>query len=182
MLNTNLLPKEEKKVIWFAEVRRIIIFFTVLTAIILLVGSALLFPSYFIFFFEQREFTGLIKAEEEAALRLKVADTLLASQKINSSIITLKEFLSSPPRATVIFEGLLETITLPSILNGIEIKNTGETTLTGIAPTRSALLNFEKRLRDSGFFQEISFPISNIIRETNLDFIMRGKLKPRYGL
>lgn len=181
MLNTSLLPKEEKKLIWFEEIRRIVVFFTILTAVVFILGSALLLPSYFIFFLQQRELAGLIKAEEEAALRLKVGVTLLVSKKVNSSLTTLKDFLSGPQKATTIFENLLGTITFPLIVNGIEIKNTGETTLTGIAPTRSALLNFEKGLRDSGLFQEISFPISNITREANIDFVMRGKIKSRYG-
>lgn len=182
MLNTNLLPKEEKRLIWFEEVRRIIVFFTILTAVVFIVGSAFLLPSYFVFFLQQREFERLIKVEAEASQGLRVSDILLAAKKVNSAMVVLKEFLSGPQKATALFENLLEAVTPFIVIAGIEVKNNGEATLTGIAPTRSVLLNFEKRLRDSGLFQEISFPISNIIREANIDFVMRGKIKPRYGL
>ena len=182
MLNTNLLPKEEKRLMWFEEVRRIVVFFTILTTIVFIIGSSLLLPSYFVFFLQQQEFARLVKAEEEASLGLKVSETLLASKKVSSSMAVLKEFLSGPQKATTIFESLLEIITPPLVITGIEVKNTGEATLTGIAAARLELLNFEKRLRDSGLFQEISFPISNIVREANIDFVMRGKIKSRYGL
>jgi len=182
MLNTNLLLREEKRLIWFEEIRRITVFFTTLAAVVLSLGSMFLLPSFFVFFSQQRELEKLVKAEEEASRWLKVNDALLASKKVNSSISAVKEFLAGPQKVTVLFENLLGIVTPFITIAGIEIKNTGEVTLTGVAPTRSALLDFEKRLRDSGLFQEISFPISNIIREANINFIMQGKVKLKYGL
>ena len=168
--------------IWFEEISRIIVFFTVLAVVVLIMGSMLLLPSFFVFSSQQREFERLIKAEEEASQEIKSNDILAASKKINSSISVVKELLSGPPKATAIFANLLGTITPLIVIAGIEVKNTGGVTFTGIAPTRLELLNFEKKLRDSGLFQEISFPISNIIREANIDFVMQGKIKSRYGL
>ena len=181
MLATNLLPQEEKKMIWLEETRRIIIFFTLLVAAIFVAGSALLLPSFLAFYIEQQEFNRSIKLEEEASQRLKVREIRAASQKTNLAMTTIKELSSDSPKAGLLLENLLENAASITLTN-IGIKKTGEVALSGFAPTRLDLLNFEKNLRNSGIFQEISSPLSNIVREVSINFVMQGKLKSKFGL
>ena len=182
MLSINLLPSREKELIWFEEARRIVFFFTMLVVIILLIGSVLLIPSFVTLFSGQRELNALIKKEEKVSEDLGVQEVMALAKEAYLSAQALCEYLSEPPRAAALFEKLLATVTPYVVLSDLEVKKTGQITLTGVALTRQELLNFEKRLRDSGILQEISFPISNIIKETNINFVMQGKIKERQGL
>lgn len=182
MLNTNLLPQEEKRLVWFEETRRIVLFFTLFITTIFITASVLLLPSFLAFYLGGREPKRSIEIEEGAAQKLKVHETLKSSQKANSSIQTIKKLASGPSKASSLFENLLDTAAPYIILNNVGVKKTGEVALSGIAPTRLDLLNFEKELRGSGIFQEISSPLSNIIREANINFIMQGKFKPKSDL
>lgn len=182
MLSINLLPPKEKEVVWLEETRRVVFFFTVFITIIMVIGSMLLIPSFLNLFLEQREFVALTKKEEKVSADLKVEEILAEAKKINLSVQALKEYLSEPPRASALFENLLATVNSSIVISGLEIKKGGKIQVTGVAATRQELLGFEKRLRDSGLLQEISFPISNIIKETNINFVMQGKTKERQGL
>lgn len=182
MLNTNLLPQEEKKLVRLEETRRVIIFFAALIVAVFITGSVLSLPSFLALYLERRELERALKLEEEASQKLKVRETLMVSKKIGSSVAAIKELISDSPKATLLFENLLGSAAPTIVLANLDIKKTGEITLSGFAPTRLDLLNFEKKLRDSGLFQEISSPLSNIVREASINFTMQGKLKPRYNL
>lgn len=181
MLNTNLLPPEEKRLVWFEETRRIILFFTLFVLVILLMGSILLLPSFLAFYIEQQEFGRSIKLEEEASQKSGAQEILAASQKTKLAISAVKELSSNSQKVSSLLENLLGDAD-SVILANVDIKKTGEVALSGTAPARPDLLNFEKKLRGSGIFQEISSPLSNIVREVKINFIMQGKLKPRFGL
>lgn len=181
MLNINLLPAEEKRLVWFEESRRIVLFFALGIAAIFATSSILLLPSFLAFYLEKQELGRSIQLEEEASRRLKVSDILTASRKINLAIASIKEFSSDSSKADSLLENMLGSAD-SVVLANIGIKKTGDVILSGIAPARLDLLNFEKKLRSSGIFQEIYFPLSNIIREVNINFIMQGKLNPKFGL
>ena len=48
--------------------------------------------------------------------------------------------------------------------------STGEINLNGWANTRNNLLLFQKSLEESSFFEEIEAPLSNLIKQTGIDF------------
>lgn len=176
------MPPSEKEAVWYEETRRIFFFFTVLITIVFGTGSILLIPSLITLFVQQRGLEDLIKIEENVSRNLQVDEILVEAKKIGAAAAAIKEYLAQTPRATALLQGLLETVTPTIVLSGLDIKNSGEIRITGIAATRQELLAFEKRLRASGLLQEISFPISNIIQEIDINFIMQGKIKERWGL
>ena len=182
MLSINLLPIREREAVWLEETRRIVFFFAALVVIVLVIGSILLIPSFLTLFSSQRELTALVKKEERVSEDLGVEKILAKAKNTRSSVRSLKEYLVETPRAAVLLESLLSTVTSAIVLSGLEVKKSGEVKLTGAAATRQDLLGFEKRLRDSELLQGISFPISNIIKETDINFIMQGKVKERRGL
>ena len=67
------------------------------------------------------------------------------------------------------------------VLN-LTVKENGDVAVSGRAATRREILQFEDALRKSGRFESLITPLSNIIRNTDLPFIIQGKLKPEFRL
>lgn len=181
MLTVNLLPPEEKKIIWTEETRRLVLFFAIISGSLLALGSILLLPSLLPLFFEKQVVNQNLTSIEESATNLKVEKVLAEGRRQKEIISSLKKLISSAPKASPLLEKILKTPAPGVNISYLTISKKG-TVLTGTATTRRNLLNFEKTLRDSGIFQGISSPLSSIIRETNLDFSIQGELKPPYGL
>lgn len=182
LLNINLLPSGEQKALAREELRRIIQFFGLSISGIFFVGILLLFPSYFPLFFEERGLEQSVKIERDASEQLHVDETL---KKVRFVKDALDSFSSSLARQKKTSEALVPFFS--SRGSGISftiltIKKEGNVVLSGRAEKRSDLLAFEKMLRESERFQEITFPLSNIVREIDIQFTMQGKLKPAYGL
>ncbi len=182
MLTTNLLPLKQKKDLRLEEIRRLLHFFTAALFGVLVLAIFFLVPSFVELLFEKRELTRLTLLELEANRRLKIEDILGEIKNLQTSIETVRSRILKPAIATETLELLNRHAARGLTLISVSVKKDGNFFLTGIAPTRSLLLDFEKSLRDSGRFQEISSPLSNIVKETNINFTLQGKLKPQFRL
>ena len=182
MLTTNLLLRQEKKAVWLEETRRLVVFFAGLSVVGLIVASSLLLPSYFPFVIQRQGLEESLLLEEQAAEHFQVKKTLMAVREVWAEINILKTQAGAPSKAS----GALEQFLTPAgggiSIAFLGIKNDGEMVLNGTAATRRDLLQFEKALRDSNKFEDITSPLSNIIRETGINFSIRGKLKSMYRL
>lgn len=182
MLTINLLPTEEKKIVKLEETRRLILFFAGGLVGVFIIGSALLSPSFLPLYLERSELERSLRLEEEARAALKVDEVFGRIHRFESAISSVRNFTRVSPRASEILEELLAHAGSGIALDNVTVKKGGETVLTGMAQGRRDLLQFEKNLRDSDKFQEISSPLSNIVRETNINFTLQGRLKPVHGL
>lgn len=180
MLNTNLLPVQEKKLIRLEEIRRIIRFFALFEIAILIIGSVFLTPTYFPLFFERRELENTLLFTQQASKDLRVTETISQAGQLKAQINSLAVLLQNSQKTSL----LLEKIFFDNgdvNLNNMNIKN-NTVSLSGFARTRNDLLGFEKKIRNADIFEEVSFPLSNIIKEINITFTVQGKLKPKYSL
>ena len=179
MLSTNLLPFQEKKALQYEDARRIILLFAVSLVGILLIGIILLFPSYISHMLERRELEYRLAVVDEAVNKLEVQRTLTRVASTKSALTMIQNFALISGR-------------LPAFLHFFAAEKSGirittisahrdaTVTITGSANTRSNLLDFEKSLRDANMFQELHSPISNILREVNINFTFEGTLREHY--
>lgn len=182
MLTTNLLPPAEKEEIWYEETQRIVRFFAVgiLSACVLAV--ILLFPAYFSLSLEEKELERSLRIEEDASRSLNIDAELQKIRTYENRIKSIRDFVSKPATASTMLEEFFDNTGSGIMLVSLTVKKQGDVAITGVASTRRDLLRFEKTLRDANMFQDISFPISNIVRETNINFTLQGKLKSPYML
>lgn len=182
MLTTNLLPQNEQKNVRLEEVRRTVLFYGISLALILGAGFILLIPSYFLTFADQQELKRSLSIEEEAAQKLNIqalTESIRTAQVVLSS---LHDFSATPSRASRIIKEIHQHTGTAITIQRIGVSTDGTLDLQGTAATRRELLAFEEALRSSKLFQDISSPLSNIIKETNISFNIRGRLQPDYSL
>lgn len=182
MLTTNLLSLSQKKKIAREELRRLIRYIAFGFGFALLIGVTLLFPSFLPLRFERAELERAKKVEEDASHSLKIGEVSEKSKKLNYFIAGIKTATEESNRASSLLSNILGKQRVGITILNVIIRKNGEMLLSGVATTRQDLLNFEGALRDSGIFQEISSPLSNIIREQNINFTMEGKLKTQFIL
>lgn len=182
MLTTNLLPIGQKKAIAREELRRLIRFVALEIGFVLLIGATFLLPSFLPLRFEQRELDRAYALEEEAASGLKVKEISARSKTLGVLLASIRNATEESGRASSLLTGIVAKEFSGITLSRVMIRKNGEVLLAGIAATRKNLLDFESALRDSGLFQDISSPLSNIIREQNINFAMEGKFKAQFAL
>ena len=181
MLHTNLLPEEEKKTIILEKWFRILKFFAIAIIATLLINITLLAPSYLPLYFQNRELQHSLSIQQETAKKNDSKQIAARASHIQAIIASLRQASDNASNALNIFD-LLAVRQSGILISGFTVDKNAAVRITGKAATRSDLLIFEQRLRDSSRFQDIASPLANIIQETNITFSFKGTLKSNYAL
>ncbi len=180
MLTTNLLPAREKKEIRLEESRRVIILLSGFLVANFIAASLLLFPSYLPLVIERRGLEDSLRLEETAALNLGVKEKIASMQRVVSVVNAVRSYAAESSRPSTLLQSFLENSGQGISISFLSINKNGEFTLIGRAATRRDLLGFEGRLREGKKIEDLSSPLSNIVRETNISFSLQGKLKSMF--
>lgn len=182
MLTTNLLPPSAQKAVRLEEMRRIIQFFASGVAFIIAMGiviAAAPYPSNIVVLQELKRSWAL---DEEASMRLGVNGIMARIETINRVLEALKANVSLSSRASRVSDEIFSR-TGPGVeIQQLSVRDGEDIAMRGLAATRHDLLAFEKKLRESELFQDISSPLKNIIKETNITFDLQARLKPEFSL
>lgn len=180
MLTTNLLPPEQKTAIMREIYSRAIRFFACILTIVFLVHSILLLPSYFPQRLVKNELTRSLAVEHAAEVGIvKTQEKLAELQRI---LIDVEAYSRESGKASLLLKTFFGLAESGVILSTVHIEENGNVLIAGTASTRRNLLMFEKEMRRSGRFLEISSPLSNILDETDAQFTIRGTLKQPHQL
>ncbi|MBI3273656.1 MAG: hypothetical protein HYZ69_00775 [Candidatus Colwellbacteria bacterium] len=182
MLSANLLPPEQKTIVMRELTGRTIRFFAAVFVFVFFLHTIFILPFFFSTYFIKNVLERSLALEQGAAEKLrvpKIAEEALGLKNMLKKIFT---HAAESDKASLSFKKFFEFAETGVTLSTVHIEQNGTIFLTGTASTRRNLLLFEKELRQSGRFLEISSPLSNIIEETNAQFTIRGILKELYRL
>lgn len=181
MFSVNLLPLSEKKAVRLEEMRRMTVFFTALTLCVFAVGFVLLLPSLLAACRVVSEVSLPRDSQGAGARHDETRLTIVGIRDARAVIGEISAYGAEAPRASA----LLARFFAPGAgiaVRSFVVREDGQLTLAGFASARADLLRFEEMLRSSNRFYEITFPLSNITRERDIQFSFQGKLKQEYGL
>lgn len=181
MLYTNLLPKQEQRVIAIGQWTRIVRFFCLIASTIFFIGTILLVPSYLPLFFQNSDLQRSLFIHQDAAKQINMQQISSDAARIKAIISSLQHTSTNPTAALDLFDLFSEEH--PGItISSFTIDQNGAITITGHAATRNDLLALEQLLRNSSRFKDLAYPLTNIIQEADINFSFRGTLKPQYNL
>ncbi len=181
MFSINLLPAYEKKVIRMEEMRRAVVFFSVLTLAVFSAGILLLMPSLLVMRFTAGELLRSLTLEEESVRQGTTGEAIMRLRAARDAIRAIHISAAESSGASAVLERFVAPGHGLTVIS-LAVRGDGQTVISGHAETRADLLRFEEALRASNRFYEITFPLSNITRERNIQFSIHGKLKPEHGL
>lgn len=182
----NLLPQEEKSLIKKEyALRRVVVWLGLLVSM-LTISLALLVPSYVLSRFKasdiQAELDTSKQTLESQLLPPDVTNAIAGAAKNADSLKPFSDPLSAY-NIIRIFENKPATIKISKI----SFSNFGtdpagavqqaNVLLRGKAADRESLTNFGKTLEARSEFASVNIPVSNFVRETNIDFTMTVSLK-----
>ncbi len=98
-------------------------------------------------------------------------------KQANANFSTLLNFYKKRLSPAPIFEHISRDLPLDVSLGSFTVSASG-IVLEGFAPTRELLLAFRGNLQGDSFFQNIDFPLTNLVNSRNINFSIRMNIKP----
>ena len=177
MSDLNLLSPQSKR-----EIRSIRTFYIIKTisfriiSLLLIIGTVLLF-SFFLLNEQTKSLDLQIEQELEIKEKEKIASIGEATKDLNQQL----NLASTIQDNYILWTGFISNFT-HQVPGGIEINtlnfdnSTSSFSVTGIADSRETLLDFERQLNQSIYFENVVSPISNLTQKENIRFDISASL------
>jgi len=180
MFKVNLLPPQEKKELELAKLSHLLTFFAVRLVIVLMIFILVLVSAYFclrILINTQNDLIKVRQSNEGIQYQAEVEEKI---QQLNQD--ARKIYLKQD--SLILWVPILEELSkiIPSgiyLINFSYLVSTDQINLNGWAENRDKLLVFENFLKKSSYFEEVEAPLTNLIKQTdiNFSFILKPVLK-----
>ncbi|MBI4134540.1 MAG: hypothetical protein HY471_00320 [Candidatus Sungbacteria bacterium] len=178
ILPINLLPEEARRTVRYLVWRRIAFRFGFIAAGVLVLTVVALLPAYFFVALQRGEVGRLRDIEEQDPLRPKAEAVARDVARANDAIRTLKATLTEEEPVNQLVSAILEQVPSGIYVKHVEFqRNTRRFSFAGLASHRNDILEFEKQLEKLPFVQEVVSPLSNIIRDANIEFTIQIVIK-----
>lgn len=176
----NLLPPETRDSLKRLYLKRLIIFMLLILFLLIAVSAVLLLPSYFIFSVRNKEAKLALESAESASALEGLEEALATVKEVNKKIALLDAEPAGPaPSVTKVLSRLVADASGLVKLDNFSQSADGKITLRGTAPTRNSLLAFIRRLEQDEIFSRVDSPISNLVAERNIRFLINLELKAK---
>lgn len=171
----NLIPKEEKKKMIKDFHCRLAAVFVIMLDFGILVALFSILPSYFISSVKNSSVSAKMETPKLDLPSSSEKDSLALAKDINNELILVDQFKENKFLLSVnVINAILlkksPDIKITQILyenNKIKGK---KISLVGTASSREVLLSFRKALEDDLAFKDIALPISNFVKESDINF------------
>lgn len=181
----NLLPDEQKAVIRAEYRRRIIVALGWFAALMIATNIILLVPAWFAFTAQEQELTRQLDAIEKGSLFTRVTEIESSIRTLNSEIRQYRAEERRVEHATPAFDAVLESrgagvaiTTLSFAASPKMADGRARLVILGNASDRASLLAFSDRLKAQPGVEVVESPISNLLRETDVDYQITAVLRP----
>ena len=170
----NLLPKEQKKALDQEYYVRLATVTALLLSGSVVVGAIALVPAYMHTASELRLSDG---AYEQCQKNVQDNDSLLEEVTRSSAMVTFLEEKYAQEKLTTLLDEVLKEQPSGITLTGFSYKRTDSIlALQGIASTRDLVVPFARSLESNQYFEKAPVPISNLAKNTNLEFSLSIEL------
>jgi Tfp pilus assembly protein PilN len=176
MIELNLLPPEEKQEIAGQKAFRKALISGSLSLIFVLIFLAILSSIWLYSLIQLRSIQGIAKELEATPQNQAFGDIKKQIDDINQKLQSFSKLKSQEKDYSFYLEKLIE-LANPSIKFSSVSFDGSKVSLSGQALTREALLAFKDALGGSSFFQNINTPLSNFLKQNNIDFTFSFELK-----
>ncbi|PIV10100.1 MAG: hypothetical protein COS49_02355 [Candidatus Portnoybacteria bacterium CG03_land_8_20_14_0_80_41_10] len=178
MFKLNLLPPAEKKELKLTELNNLILSLAGQILILLLIFNLFLGSTFFCLSILLKEQKNLIAVKESNP---QMQDLLEIEEKIKQTNQIIKQVNLGQTKAilwTPVFEEITKIVSNDIYLTNFSYQSDSNlVTLNGWANQRENLLYLQKLLEENSFFKEVKVPLSNLIKEKNIDFNLAFGLK-----
>lgn len=178
MIQFNLLPPQEKKALESDDRRRWFFLFSGWFFFFLIIFILLCLSAYFYLSILLKSQEKSIEVEENHFKTSQLSRFEGEIEQTNQKLQQIYALQRDLKRLTPVLENLANLIPDGVYLTGLSYqKNDSQITLIGQADTREQFLVFQKNLGESPRFSDLSSPISNLLRQRDINFNLTFKVK-----
>ena len=176
-----LLTEEYEKIIKTEKIKRLLFLFVALLVAVGAMGIAFMLPSYFSAAFSKDAVLERLKLSEEILAKKNFKNIEAEVNRINTLIA---DFEKNESRRRLLAPLLLKIAnTAPFAVDlrllTLEAKSDGAAVLTinGRASTREVFLDYFEKLKKLEEAEAVISPVTNLLRETDVVFVLELKIK-----
>jgi Tfp pilus assembly protein PilN len=171
----NLIPKEEKKKMMADFYYRLAFLFFLMFGFSVLVSIVAFLPAYFLSSAKVSAVNLKLEMQKAEPLPLSGEQSAAIVKDLNSQLNLLQnaeenKFPISEKVINAILSSKISGIKITQILYENDPTAGKKINLTGTASSRAALLLFQQTLQNNPNFKNIILPISNFVKESNIEF------------
>lgn len=171
----NDLPENLKKEVRSQYYIRLCIVAGLLLLLVHIVSMFFIFPSWILSTVKKQELESTLFALTESEKTVHDASTSESISSTNKILRTLNTTFQYPhtfPFFNTILSFKKPGIQLSKFSYSSKSATDAAISLEGIASTREILVSFVKDLKSSGAFTAVDLPVSNLAKDTNIDFLI----------
>lgn len=178
MLDSNLLPPEEKIHLAHAMRLRALLGVGGGFFVVFLIATVLLVPTILLLTFQKFELVRRVAIETENVKRVGIAEQARELTEANK----FAEMVNQMEEKRRFVSPLIASV-IQSIPSGLRLESlrfhvaAGELILAGFAPHRASFLQFIHALEKNPRIATVSSPVSNVIKEVDIVFSIIAKVK-----
>ncbi len=179
MINLNLLPLQEKDELNREKTQRWIIFYGVNIIGLMLIFAALLAIIWFYISIQlkaaNKDLTSIQTGFQGADLKTQQEKTTALNTTISKISLTQK----SQKNYSNFLASLANLVPAGIRLDAISIDKDGNGILNGYAQKRDQVISFKDQLEKSSLFNSVENPLSNLVKQTDINFYFNFKIAPQ---
>lgn len=165
MITLNLIPGNEKKELQllntYVAIKNLVLVIllgVIVSSIMLLMGKIILL----------QYFTETVSGNVLNTISLTVANVNI--QNIKKEIDAAKEIQKNHVNWINFFIHFNTVVNNGITINSLDINKNGNVSISGLAKERQNLIDFEKNINESGYFNEFKFPYDFLFKKNNIIF------------
>ena len=172
----NLLPREYQDELKYERFSRFLTAFGSSVFLIILINMALLSPLWIFFALEKTELMRQLESTKNSPTFLRVEDVELEIENLNANIVSFNNQKNKLRAAAPAISSILSRRPSGVVIAGINFlsadKNKGQASISisGTAKNRDLLLSFAGSNESNAFFKKVHSPITNLLKESDLDY------------
>jgi len=171
MIKLNLLPPKEKEKLELDNLNQLIFFLAIRIAIFLLIFTLLLITTYYclsILLKEQKRLIEINKNDIKIQQLVKIEENIKnVNQQLGKIHLKQKELVVWTPILEELAKITHSGVYLSNFSYNLSINKIN---LSGWAESRDKLINFKNSLEESAFFVNLESPLSNLIKQNDINF------------
>ncbi len=178
MIKLNLLPLQEKEALALEKTQRWIIFYGSAITGIFLIFVALLIIIWAFIAIQLKSAVNNLESVQSSFKGQDLKTQQAAVADLNKYLEKIASIQKNQKSYSVLLISLSNLVPSGIRLNTLAIDRSDEISLNGYAQRRELILAFKDSLEKSNLFTDIENPLSNLIKQTDINFYFKFKLLP----
>lgn len=178
MPELNILPPTEKKDLSLERFYRWLVFYGNALIAIFLAFTALLFLIWFFILIQLKSYTANLEKTKTSFHGQDIENQQKSVDELNARLEKIAAIQNNHRFYSPLLIHLATIVPAGARLDAMIINEQNQVIISGYAPQRNHLLLLKETLGKSPFFEKINNPLSNLTKQTEINFSFRFNIKP----